>query len=168
MTGDTGLWAETLAITNNSLGRLHLTGATRTGTGISRSHHNKSINCCIGLKKMTTEQTHHFHTQFTQKDWQWFSHDWAIDKQRTDSSNNKEESQEKAINHIATNQIAQAKAIKSAGTQSGSRKITRTATQSKWTKTVNWEARRFAKTMHGATNERPTFHSQVTTRRHSP
>ena len=68
MTGGAGLWTETPAIANNSLGRLHLTGATRTGTGSSRSHHNKSINCSIGLKKMTTEQTHHFHTQFTRKD----------------------------------------------------------------------------------------------------
>tara|TARA_B100000674_G_scaffold177781_1_gene143978 strand:+ start:384 stop:560 length:177 start_codon:yes stop_codon:yes gene_type:complete len=52
-------------------------------------------------------------------------------KKRAGDSNNKDESQEKANNHIATHQIAQAKAIKSAGTQSGSRKITSTATQSK-------------------------------------
>jgi len=47
MTGGTGLWTETLPVANNSLGRLHLTGATRTGTGRSGSHHNQSTNCCI-------------------------------------------------------------------------------------------------------------------------
>ena len=51
MTGGTGLRTETLAIANNSLGRLHLTGATRTGTGRSGRHHNHSIPCCIGRKK---------------------------------------------------------------------------------------------------------------------
>ena len=66
MTGGTGLRTETLAIANNSLGRLHLTGATRTGTGRSGSHHNQSTHCCLGRKKMTPEQTHHFHTQFMQ------------------------------------------------------------------------------------------------------
>jgi hypothetical protein len=32
------------------LGRLHLTGATRTGTGRSGNHHNQSTRCCIGQK----------------------------------------------------------------------------------------------------------------------
>ena len=51
MAGGTGLRTETLAIANNNLGRLHLTGATRTSTGISRSHHNKSTKSFISIKK---------------------------------------------------------------------------------------------------------------------
>ena len=54
MTDGTGLRTETLTIAKNSLGRLHLTGATRTGTGTSWSHHNQLTQWCTAEK---TEET---------------------------------------------------------------------------------------------------------------
>ena len=62
VTGCTGLKTETLAIANNSLGSLHFAGATRTGTGSSGSHHNRSTHCCMGQEKMLLRPIHYFHT----------------------------------------------------------------------------------------------------------
>ena len=71
-------------------------------------------------------------------------------------------------NHGPTNNMTQAKAIKSARNQPCNGKINRTVYKSPWIKLINAEIKRFKKSIHGATNERHTFQLLVTTRPHKP
>ena len=71
-------------------------------------------------------------------------------------------------NHGPTNNMTQAKAVKSARNQPCNGKINRTVHKSPWIKLINAETKRFKKSIHGATNERHTFQLLVMTRLHKP
>ena len=81
---------------------------------------------------------------------------------------NKGTKKRKDNNHGPTNNMTQAKAVKSARNQPCNGKINRTVYKSPWTKLINAETKRFKKSIHGATNERHTFQLLVMTRLHKP
>ena len=71
-------------------------------------------------------------------------------------------------NHGPTNNMTQAKAVKSARNQLCNGKINRTVHKGPWIKLINAETKRFKKSIHGAINERHTFQLLVMRRRHKP
>ena len=61
--GGTGFGTEALTIAHNSLGSLHLTGATGAGTGGRGSHHNQSTSFYIGRDSRNCQKQHILPTQ---------------------------------------------------------------------------------------------------------
>jgi len=112
--GGTGFGTEALAIANNSLGNLHLAGATRAGTGGRGSHNNQSAVFSISRNSRNFQKRHIFPTQTQQTDQQRFSSSSGNVQSKAIRENKRpqRELKEQTNNHRTLNPMTHAQAIK--------------------------------------------------------